>query len=134
MLPRQTFPKVDLASDDAIEMQRQNAARFRKKWFRFVASVALLMAVIVIRVNMRGLSHSGDTLFAIAIMACGLANIITMFSYKCPNCRETPSGTAWRIGEGEAAYNVGVHPFPSRCKKCGYYLSNKALQRARRQV
>jgi hypothetical protein len=121
----------DLNTPEGVNRQMNNVRLFRRLWLRLMAAMVLLVVLVGVRILLPDTASPAVQIwFAALIIAGVLLNVVVASNYKCPNCSSIPSGTAWSVGlGGGATYNVGVHPFPSRCKTCGYYLGRRALRK-----
>lgn len=71
-------------------------------------------------------------LFIGSFFVVGIVILIFMLKFRCPHCGEIPRGRAIDISGG-ITYSKGIHPFPSRCASCGFYLQVRALKRDMKQ-
>lgn len=131
---RESYPPVDLSTKEQAARQLLNAASFKKIQVRLCWSIVAIIGAVVLQVtlNQRGnsaLSSMQSALLALLTLIAFAANVFVALTYRCPNCRSTPNGVAVKLGgEGVASIAKGIHPFPVRCKKCGFYLSKRQIE------
>ncbi len=131
---REGYPTVDLSTKEQVARQLLNAASFKKIQVRLFWSVAAVIGAVALQItlNQRGnssLSPMQSALLAFLTLIAIAANVVVALTYRCPNCRSTPNGVAVKLGgEGVASISRGIHPFPVRCKKCGFYLSKRQIE------
>lgn len=129
------YPPVDVGSSAAIDLQRANIAAFKRKWRGLALSTAgLIFSMPILPMAMdRWVDLDWDKTYAGYYVSMffffGIIALIYALKYKCPHCGAVPAGLMFSASEGTVTYGGGLHPFPIRCRKCGYYLAERALRR-----
>jgi hypothetical protein len=136
-----TYPALDLMDASVLMAQKSNIAMFKARWRR------VMLGFLLAPISMPGLpllaEHFADprwfkehgSWLMLPFFIAVLATIIFMFRYKCPHCSTVPSGVNWGVGaDGVASFSKGIHLFPVRCTKCGYYLATRALRKDLRRM
>jgi len=128
------YPRVDIDSEAAVALQRANITEFKRRWRNWLLGLAGAVSAFIWPLAMNhwigpnwDKTHAGYyvSLFFFSV----IVTIICGFKYKCPHCGAVPQGVLFSASEGTVTYGGGLHPFPIRCRKCGYYLAERALLR-----
>ncbi|MDZ4073724.1 MAG: hypothetical protein U1E04_03120 [Hylemonella sp.] len=128
------YPRVDIDSGAAVDLQRANITEFKRRWRNWLLGLAGAVSAFIWPLAMNhwvdptwDKTHAGYyvSLFFFSV----IVTIICGFKYKCPHCGAVPQGVLFSASEGTVTYGGGLHPFPIRCRKCGYYLAGRALRR-----
>lgn len=114
---------VDFENDVNFNEQILHANAFRRSWIRLYVSILIFILYFVFYEE--GSKILGWTHAFFSFIACGYI-IYSMSRYKCPKCNDTQMSKFVSFGSN-TEYENGIHPFPTKCKKCGCYLSQRKL-------
>jgi hypothetical protein len=127
------YPPVDIGNTAAVDLQRANIAAFKRKWQGLMLGFAGLLGMYLLLIAMtQWVDSNWDKAHPEAILPFFFFFIISLIyalKYKCPHCGAPPVGVMFSASDGTVTYGGGLHPFPIRCRKCGYYLAERALRR-----
>ena len=119
----------DLLDATSLQEQRSTVEKFGARRARLLVALGLLVGDFAVLAIARFRPESaGNVVFGALVFAFGIYAMVKSHAFRCPNCGTTPMATRHAIGT-DTSVSAGISPFATRCEKCGFFLSARALDR-----